>query len=58
MAKIGRPTDNPAVNQFRIRLANSDLEKLNECSKILKLNKSDIVRKCINDLHKELLKTK
>ena len=58
MAKIGRPTDNPAVNQFRIRLTNEDLIKLNECSDRLKINKSDIVRKCINDLHESLSETK
>ena len=56
MAKLGRPTDNPAVNQFRIRLTDDDLKKLNEVSKALKLNKSDVVRKGINDLHKGLSK--
>jgi len=54
MAKIGRPTDNPAVNQFRVRLTDDDLKKLNEVSKTLKLNKSDVIRKGINDLHKGL----
>lgn len=56
MAKIGRPTDNPAVNQFRVRLTDDDLKKLNEVSKTLKLNKSDVIRKGINDLHKGLSK--
>lgn len=42
--KMGRPTDNPATNQLRIRLSDKDLEMLNECSEVLELTKSDVVR--------------
>ncbi len=54
MAKTGRPTENPATNQFRVRLTNDDLEKLNKCSDILGINKSDVIRKGIDLVHKGL----
>lgn len=55
----GRPkSDNPASNQLRIRLNDSDLKKLNECSEMLKTTKSNIVRKGIDKVHKELSKKK
>lgn len=54
MAKIGRPTDNPATNQFRVRLTDSELKKLNYCSEKLGMNKSDVVRKGIDLVFNEL----
>lgn len=53
MAKIGRPTEKPAINQFRIRLTDDELKMLNECSKALGINKSDVIRKGIEKLHSE-----
>lgn len=58
MARTGRPTNNPATNQLRIRLNDSDLAKLNECSNILNLNKSDVIRYGIDKVHKELSRQK
>lgn len=58
MARTGRPTTNPATNQLRIRLNDSDLEKLIECSNKLNLNKSDVIRYGIDKVHKELGKQK
>lgn len=42
--KIGRPTENPAINQLRIRLSDNDLAKLENCSEKLGITKSDVVR--------------
>lgn len=56
--KQGRPTDNPATNQLRIRLTDNELEKLNECCDILGTTKTDIVRRGIDIIHSDLRKKK
>ena len=58
MAKLGRPTDDPAVNQFRIRLTDNELNKLKECSEQLNISKSDVLRKGLDKVHKGLSKKK
>ena len=45
-------TDNPAKNQFRVRLTDEELQKLNECTEYYNLSKSDVLRKGIDTLHK------
>lgn len=52
--KMGRPTDNPATNQLRIRLTDDELSKLNECCDRLGQSKSDIVRRGIDIIHADL----
>ena len=54
MAKIGRPTEKPAINQFRIRFTDDELKMLNECSEALGINKSDVIRKGIEKIHSEI----
>lgn len=54
MAKTGRPTENPATNQFRVRFTDDELRKLNECSNALQINKSDVVRKGIEKVYNEV----
>lgn len=49
-------TDNPAKNQFRIRLTDNELAKLNECAEYYQLSKSDVARKGIEELHKGIKK--
>lgn len=56
MAKIGRPTENPAKNQFRIRLSDKDSEKLKECAKALNKNMSEVVRIGIDKVYSEIKK--
>ena len=56
MAKLGRPTDNPADIQLRIRLTKDDHEKLKECAERLNKNKSDVVRKGIDLVYQGLEK--
>lgn len=56
MGKMGRPTEDPARNQFRVRLTDSELEKLNECKEYYKLSKSDVLRKGIDTLHQSIKK--
>ena len=52
MSKMGRPTENPAKNQFRVRLTDNELKKLNECTEFYKITKSDVIRKGIDRLYK------
>ncbi len=54
MGKMGRPTDAPAKNQFRIRLTDEELKKLNECTEAYGLSKSDVIRKGIENLHENI----
>lgn len=54
--KMGRPTDNPAKNQLRIRLTDDELAKLEECSSRLGINKSDVVRLGIDRVFEECTK--
>ncbi len=56
MAKLGRPTDNPADIQLRIRLTKDDSEKLKECSEKLNKSKSDVVRQGIDMVYQGLKK--
>lgn len=54
--KRGRPTSEPKENQLRIRLSNSDIDKLNICSESLKKTKTDIVRLGIEKVYQEIKK--
>lgn len=54
--KKGRPTNNPAKNQLRIRLTDDDCERLEACSKALGINKSDVVRLGIDRVYVEYVK--
>lgn len=56
--KKGRPTDNPAHNQLRIRLTDDELNALNECCDVLKRNKTEIVRQGIAMIHAGLERKK
>ncbi len=54
--KIGRPTKNPKNNQLRIRLSDSELDKLETCANILKLSKSDVIRLGVEKIYLEYKK--
>lgn len=56
--KMGRPTDNPKNIQMRIRLSEEENDKLEFCSKELKLSKSDIVRLGIEKVYQEIVNKK
>ena len=43
--RTGRPTDDPKRNQYRIRLSESDLEKLEYCAEQTGKAKADIIRR-------------
>ena len=55
MNKSGRPKSaNSANNQYRIRLTDEDLRKLNECAKYYNIPKSDIIRNGISILYNKI----
>lgn len=54
--KIGRPTDSPKDISLRIRIDSQTDEKLKECSELLKITKSDVVRQGIDRIHDDLKK--
>lgn len=54
-ARTGRPpSDNAKDNQYRIRLTDEELEKLDYCSKTLNKTKAEIIREGIDKVYQEL----
>ena len=56
--KIGRPTDSPKNVMMRFRIDDETLRKLDECSKILKISRSEVLRAEVHRLHAELTQKK
>ncbi len=48
--------DDPARNQLKVKLTDSELDKLNECIQLTGKSKSDIVREGINEVYKKYAK--
>lgn len=58
MTKLGRPTDDPKNVQLKVRITSTDKEKLEKCSETLKISKSDVVRKAIDEVYQDISKKK
>lgn len=54
--KMGRPTDDPKVNQVRIRMSDEDVKKLEYCSSCLGKTKAEIVRLGVDTVYRQLKK--
>lgn len=54
--KMGRPTTNPRINRLELRMSDEDMNKLEFCSGATGLSKSDVIRKGIEKVYKELKK--
>ena len=52
-SKMGRPTEAPKVNQYRIRLTDNELELLNKCCALTGLSKADVIRLGIQKVYEE-----
>jgi len=50
---MGRPTDDKKDSGYRLRMSDTDLEKLDYCSKVLGLAKADIIRQGIDEMYKK-----
>lgn len=56
--KMGRPpSENPKRNQMRIRLTDSEREKLEYAARVLGLSMTDVVRHGISEMYEKALKT-
>jgi len=53
---MGRPTDDPKNLNTRIRLSESDIEKLDFCVKVYGLTKAEIIRQGIDEMYEKALK--
>lgn len=52
--KMGRPTENPRNKRLSLRISESEMNKIEECSEKLKETKIETVLKAIELLRKEL----
>ena len=58
MPRTGRPTDDPKNNQYKVRLSNGDIEKLDYCCKVLSLTKAEVIRQGIERMYQKARKQK
>lgn len=52
--KMGRPTESPKTNNYRIRMTDEELQKLEECCSRTGLSKADVIRKGIDLVYNEI----
>ena len=52
--KMGRPTESPRINQYRIRLTNEENEKLNYCSEETGKTKAEVLRMGLEKVYSEI----
>lgn len=56
--RTGRPTDDPKTYETRVRMSDSDLEKLNYCCQILRVTKAEVIRQGIEEMYRKAQKQK
>lgn len=56
--RTGRPTDNPKNHETRIRMSDTDIERLNYCCKTFGLPKAEIIRRGVAKMYEEAQKQK
>lgn len=56
--RTGRPTNDPKTLNTRIRLSDSDLERLDYCCKALGLTKAEVIRQGIEAMYEKARKQK
>ena len=54
--RTGRPTDNPKPHRESFRLSDDDIEKLEFCMNKTSMTKTDIIRKGIDLVYREVTK--
>lgn len=53
---MGRPTDDPKTIVKQIRMSKDDVKKINECSDILHVTASEVIRMGIQELYEKIQK--
>ncbi|MCM1256497.1 MAG: hypothetical protein NC307_01430 [Roseburia sp.] len=51
---MGRPTDSPKTNNYRIRMTDEELLKLEECCNRMGLSKANVIRLGIDKVYMDL----
>jgi len=51
---MGRPTDNPKNTTIKLRVDDDTAEKLEKCSKVLKMSKSEVLRQGVKRIYDDL----
>ena len=54
--KMGRPTDAPKVNNYRLRMTDEELQKLEVCCERTGLSRADVIRLGIDKIYRETQK--
>ena len=54
--KMGRPTDAPKVNNYRLLMTDEELRKLEICCERTGLSKADVIRLGIDKIYQETQK--
>lgn len=52
--RTGRPTANKKTERLEIRLTPDELELMEECSRILNVNKTEVINKGVRLVRKEI----
>lgn len=52
--RSGRPTNNPKVERFEVRLSADGKQKLERCTEALRISKGEVVRKGIDMVYETL----
>ena len=53
---MGRPTDAPKNTTIKFRIDEDTIQKLCECSEVLNISKSEVLRKGVHQIHDGLKK--
>ncbi len=51
---MGRPTDNPKDIALKVRLDKATAEKLDECVRIMKISKAEVLRQGVHKVYDAL----
>lgn len=54
--RTGRPTNEPKYNRESFRLSDNDIQKINYCVENAGMTKTDVIRKGIDLVYKEVAK--
>lgn len=54
MAKMGCPTDAPKTGEVKCRMSAEDTEMLEACAKALGITKTEVIRKGIREIFKQI----
>jgi len=52
--RTGRPTTDPKNNDLKIRLSDSEVEKLKYCSTTTGMTRSDVIREGIDEVYQRI----